>query len=235
MHQNITINKSNYLIQASYRLTLQEQRLVLACLSKVDSREVDNQKQPVRLKAIRLSAQEYATAFGISLKNAHRELYDAADRLYERSVIVSDPKRTKKVRWIQSQIKTNTGDGEVELLFSDDMAKYISELAGRYTSYLLTSVNCLKSIHSIRLFELLMQWKKVGHLTITVEDLRQYLDLNDKYKMFKAFRSRVISPAVDELNEKSGFAIKLTTMGRGRKVTHLVFEFKEEEQLKMDF
>jgi len=227
MKQNIKVSKSNYLVRAAYRLTMQEQRLVLACLSKIDSRK--------GIVTVKLSAQDYATTFGIDLKNAHREMYDAADRLWDRSVIVSDPNQTEKVRWIQSQIKTNTGDGEIELMFSDRMSKYICDLAGTYTSYLLRNVSCLKSVYSIRLFELLMSWQKTGHLTIPLEDFREYLQLQDKYKAFKALNSRIITPCVKELNEKTGFRIELVTRKKGKTVTHLMFDFKEEEQLTMPF
>ena len=48
----VKITKSNHLVEASYSLTLQEQRLILSCLAKVDSRN----EAP---KEITLSAQEY--------------------------------------------------------------------------------------------------------------------------------------------------------------------------------
>jgi hypothetical protein len=36
---NLSVTKSNYLVDASYKLTAQAQKLVLACLAKIDSRK----------------------------------------------------------------------------------------------------------------------------------------------------------------------------------------------------
>jgi len=90
------IAKANYLVEASYSLTLQEQRLILACLSKIDAR---NEIQ----KAIELTASEYSSLMSIDIKNAHRELYKAADKLYDRSIVVADPEKTEEFRWVQKK------------------------------------------------------------------------------------------------------------------------------------
>ncbi len=39
MNKNLLVTKHNDLTEASYKLTLEEQRLILACIAKIDSRE----------------------------------------------------------------------------------------------------------------------------------------------------------------------------------------------------
>ena len=73
--------KANNLIDASYSLKTQAQKLILTCLSKIDSRN----EIP---KEITLTATEFSKIMKIDPKNAHRELYKAADALFKSSVLL---------------------------------------------------------------------------------------------------------------------------------------------------
>ena len=71
---------------------------------------------------------------------------------------------------------------------------------------------------------------------VSVDDLRSMLGTGDKMKDFKDFRSRVISPAVQEINDKADFTVVVeevrATKGTGRKVEKLTFtvEIKPERE-----
>ena len=78
---NLSVSKSNNLIDASYKLNVQAQKLVLACLRKIDSRP--DKSIP---KEISLTASEFSNLMGIDIKNAHREFYKAADALFKSSI-----------------------------------------------------------------------------------------------------------------------------------------------------
>lgn len=221
------VSKANHLVQASYRITLQEKKLVLAALSCCDSRGEPQ-------KAVKITASDFAEVTGMDLSNAHRELYKAADRLYDRSIKVSDPEQTEEFRWIQSKIKKHKGEGMVTLTWSDPILKYIGQLKQQFTSYRLGSVGRLQSVYSIRLYELLMQFNRTGDRVISVSDFRELLEIGDKYKQFRDLRKRVIDPAVKELNQRSDLDITFETISEGRRVRALSFTFKPAQQMKME-
>lgn len=221
------VTKANHLVQASYRITLQEKKLVLAALSCCDSRGEPQ-------KTVKITASDFAEVTGMDLSNAHRELYKAADRLYNRSITVSDPEQTEEFRWIQSKVKKHKGEGMVTLIWSDPILKYIGQLKQQFTSYRLGSVGRLQSVYSIRLYELLMQFNSTGERVINVSDFRELLEIGEKYQQFRDLRKRVIDPAVRELNQRSELEIKFETISSGRKVVCLAFQFKPSKQMKMD-
>jgi plasmid replication initiation protein len=134
---NYSVSKSNNLIDASYKLNVQAQKLVLACLGKVDSRS----EIP---KEMSLTASEFSELMGIDIKNAHRELYKAADALFKSSIILSDGKEEVELHWIQKKAKKLKGEGAVTLVWSDDVLKYISQLKSRFTSYKLHNIASLQ-------------------------------------------------------------------------------------------
>ena len=223
---NLTVTKSNQLIDASYRLNVQAQKLVLACLGKVDPRgEIP--------KEMRLTAAEYAELMGIT-HNARRDLYKAADTLFDAVIILKEDHEEVKLRWIQKGVKKLKGEGAVIITWTDDVLQYISQLKSRFTTYKLRSIANLQSGHSIRLYELLMRFNATNSRVISLDDFRSALGLDDKYKQFKILNRDVIKPSVEELNQRSDLVITYDTIKKGRNVAALAFTFKQNKQLKMD-
>lgn len=223
------MTKSNNLIDASYKLNAQAQKLVLACLGKVDSRP--DKDVP---KEISLSASEFSEMMGIDIKNAHRELYKAADALFKSSIQLREGNDDIELYWIQKKAKKIKGEGAVTLTWSDDVLRYICQLKSRFTSYKLRNIASLQSSHSIRLYELLMKFNATGERVIYLEDFKSALGISDKYPQFRDLNKWVIKPAVEELNQRSDLIIKIETIKKGRSVSALSFEFRKSAQLKMD-
>ncbi|MEZ9594467.1 replication initiation protein [Shewanella sp. 10N.261.52.F9] len=222
---NLSVTKSNTLIDASYKLNVQAQKLVLACLGKVDSRK----EIP---KEMTITALEFSELMGIP--NAHRELYLATDALYESTISLREGNNDIELRWIQRKSKKIKGLGSVTITWSDEVLKYISTLQSRFTSYKLRHIAELQSSHSIRLYELLMRFNSTGERIISLKDFKSSLGLSSKYPLFKDLNKWVIKPAVSELNQRSDLIIELETIKKGRTVTALSFTFKQNKQLKLD-
>lgn len=222
---NLSVTKSNNLVDASYQLNVQAQKLVLACLGKIDSRS----EIP---KEITITALEYAHLMGIP--NARRDLYKAADSLFEAVIILKDEHEEVKLRWIQKGVKKLKGEGAVVITWTDEVVKYISCLQSRFTTYKLRHIAELQSSHSIRLYELLMRFKGTGERVIYLDDFKSALGISSKYPLFKDLNKWVIKPSIEELNQRSDLIIKYETIKKGRSVAALSFEFKQSNQLKMD-
>ena len=226
---NLSVAKSNNLIDASYKLNVQAQKLVLACLGKIDSRP-DATPQ----KEVTLTASEFSELMGIDIKNAHRELYKAADALFKSSIILHEGDDEIELYWIQEKAKKIKGEGAIRIVWSDRILRYICQLKSRFTTYKLRNIASLQSGHSIRLYELLMKFNATGERVIYLDDFKSALGISDKYPEFKVLNRDVIKPAIDELNQRSDLIIKFDTIKKGRTVAALVFEFKQSNQLKMD-
>ncbi|ENM3929672.1 replication initiation protein [Vibrio cholerae] len=227
---NNSVTKANSLIDASYQLNVQAQKLVLACLGKMDSRP----DVPVS-KEVTITAIEYSDHMGIDVKNAHRELYKAADALFKSTISLRDENEDVELYWVQKKAKKLKGQGSVTLTWSDDVLKYITQLKGRFTTYKLRNIAQLQSAHSIRVYELLMRFNSTGERVIYVDDFKSALGISDKYPLFKDLNKRVIKPAVEELNQRSDLIIKYETIKKGRYVVGLAFNFKQNPQMKINF
>jgi plasmid replication initiation protein len=222
---NLSVTKSNCLIDASYQLNVQAQKLVLACLAKIDPRS-DIPKE------MTLTASDFSDLMGVP--NAHRELYLAVDALYGASIKIRDGNDDIELRWIQKKSKRIKGAGSITITWSDEVLKYISSLQNRFTTYKLRHIAELQSSHSIRLYELLMKFNSTGERVIYLDDFKYALGITDKYPEFKILNRAVIKPSIEELNQRSDLIIKYETIKKGRSVRALSFEFKQNKQMKMD-
>lgn len=223
------VSKSNDLVRASYKLTLQEQRLVLAAISKLDSRKSYMHPRNDQTR-VRITAQEFGETFGLDQKSAYAELKTASDALFERKIIEIRGKKTEKLRWVQ-KATYHDGEGWTELQFAQDVLPLVTMLRANFTTYKLERVAGLRSTYSIRIFELLAQWASTGMLRIEVEDLIKQLHL--PYERYVDVVRRVIEPAVAELTEKSNLEIEWRPIKEGRKVKTIEFRFREAAQGKL--
>ena len=222
MNQHLVV-KHNDLIEAGYKLTLEEQRLVLACISKIDSRpgaEVPD--------LITITASEYSELFGLQMKHAYSQLKEATSNLYERDIRIKGKKKTERMRWVY-RVAYSDGKGMVSLKFSPDIKPYLSQLNGMFTRYQLAHVARLKSPYSIRLYELLSQWRSTGERVIELGELRSLLELEDKYEKFNDLKKRVIQPAINELNRQTDLDITFDTQREGRSIARLLFLFTAKQ------
>lgn len=227
MPNNNSVAKSNHLIEASYKLSLQSQKLILACLSKLDSRaEIP--------KTVSISAMEFADIMNLDRSSAYKELYSAADALYNASITLIDNNDDIELRWIQKRVKKTKGEGQVTLTWSDDVVKYISQLKSRFTTYKIKHIADLQSTYSLRIYELLMRFNDTGIRKISVDDFRKALCITDKYKTFKILRRDVINPSIKELNKRSNLNIEFETVKKGRSVTSLYFSFSVRKEVQQE-
>jgi plasmid replication initiation protein len=227
MTTNHVVAKANELIDARYKLNVQAQKLLLCCIGKLDGRK-EVPKESI------LTANEFAEMTGIPLNDAYKELYQAADKLFNASLKLIEDGEEVEIVWVQEKAKKLKGQGQVRLVWSDRVRRYLGELEGCFTKYKLKSVSTLKSAHSIRLYELLMLWQSTGIRTISVDDLKASLGLSDAYPQFFIFNRDVLKPSMKEINTRSDIKVRVETLKTGRKITALKFRFIETKQLKLE-
>lgn len=230
MNKNLTVCKSNGVIEAGYRLSLNEQRVVLACIGQVNPT-----KELTATDEFELTAKEFSKLFDISEDRAYSELKEITKNLYQRSLTIynPDPKRPKikktETRWISS-ISYLPEESKIILTFSPIILPYLSNLKGSFTKYELKYVSNMSSTYGIRLYELLMQWRTTGKREIEIAWLKQTFQLDDSYSRMDNLKRRVIEPAIKDINTHSNFSVSWEQRKTGRAVTHLIFTFAEKQQ-----
>lgn len=232
--KKLIVVKSNKLIEASYRLDLIEQRIILAAID-----EARDTQKGLGDGFITLEAKRFAKMFNMDDARVYSQLKEAMLSLYRREVTIHDihPEsghdRTTLMRWISSASYIN-GAGSIQIRFAPEMVPYITRLECEFTSYRLEKIGRMSSAHAVRLYELLVQYLNIGQREIEIAWLREVLQLEIEYKAIKDFKKRVLDVAVDQINEYSDIRVSYTQRKTGRTVTHLIFEIKPEPVAKAE-
>lgn len=215
--------KSNQVIEASYQLSAIEQRIVLAAISRIPKNQpiTDDELYPVSVDELK--------QLGVHEKTAYRDLKEGINRLYERSINLSIDDKSIKMRWVQ-EIQFLDSQSVIGIRFSKPILPFISNLSREFTKYALSDIAGINSGYGIRIYELLVQYRQIGKREISVESLRTMLELGKKYPLFADFKKRVIDTAIDQINEYSPLKVTYEQKKTGRKVTHIIFSFKEKSK-----
>ena len=118
------------------------------------------------------------------------------------------------------------------IIFHKRIVPLLSDLRASFTQFTLSDVTEFSSIYTFRIYQLLMQYKSTGYVKISLDDLRFMLVLFDKYPLVADLKRWVIETAVNEINEKSPYAVKYEMLKKGRKFTHLELKFKIKPSAK---
>lgn len=220
--KNELVVKSNQVVEASYRLSVTEQRVLLSAIAKIP-KQVEVSDDVIYT----VNVQDL-NKIGIHEKASYRELKLAVDRLYERSINFIDG-TTSKIRWVQ-RIDFNDSKSEIAIRFSKDILPYISNVKENFTQYLLSDVATMKSAYSFRLYELLAQYKNIGKRLIGIDDLRLMLVVGKKYKTTGNFIAWVVEPSLKEINQVTNLTVSVEPKKTGRKYTHLEFIIKVKDK-----
>lgn len=224
---NLTIYKSNELVEAGYRLSLAEQRMIILSLGQIDSRDLTQKK-------VTLYAKDYAKEWGVSEVNAMREIKQATSRLFDRYITLKNADETTKFRWIQSIAKYHKGEARISFTFSDDILPFLFELDFKLgvTKYELLSVSGFSSVYSFRLYELAVKLLGMRNQVIDLDEIRRILQLENKYPEYKEFNKFVLKPSLSDINEKSDLLLNIEPVKRGRKIVALEFQIAKKAKSK---
>lgn len=225
LKKNQLVVKSNKLIEASYRLTLQEQRVILLLASLIEIGDKD-------FKRYQLSIHDFKKMVGLASTGGYTEIKEITEKLLGRVMVIKDVinKRELQISWLSSA-EYFDGQGFVELEFSPKLKPYLLELKERFTSYSLQHVISLKSSYSIRIYELLKQYEKIGERYFELIELKIILGLkNDEYKLYGHFKNKILSRAKYEISDNTDLKFDFFEKKQGKKVAGVFFFIKHNNK-----
>ena len=210
--------QDNRLIEACYTMSLNEKRLLMLGVSKLDSREFTLEKV-----TFELTAEKWVEYFDD--KNAWQSMKRAADKLLTRTVALN-PKtgHVQKLSWFD-KVDYYQAEGRIVVEFGRNISSKLINLYDNFTSIKLLAISQFSSIYSIRLYELLSQFQATGYRRMSVEDFRFSMDCVGKYKDTRKLNAQILQPALKEVNEKSDLVCKVRNIKKGRLITDFEFLF----------
>ncbi|MDD9781150.1 RepB family plasmid replication initiator protein [Priestia megaterium] len=211
------VTKSNILIESTYKLSLQEQRILLIMASKV-------QPNDETLKTYRFRAKDFIEIVGNKKGTGfYSYLKEIVNGLQTKILTIKEKGKQRNYNWVITSIYEEN-EGYITLQFHPSLKYLFLELKEKFTSYQLENVVRLNSVYSIRIYELLKQYERLRKRELTLEELRHFLAIEPtKYKQYGHFKSKVLAVAQKEINNKTDIRFEFVELKTGRKVTSIEF------------
>lgn len=231
-HSNRLVVKDNALIDASFNLSLVEQRIML--LAIVEAREINNLSPTT---AIEVSVNSYTQQFKSDSNNIYHVIKESARTLKRREFSYIDRYKGKPAystaNWV-NKITYVDNSGIVALYLSEEVISLISRLEEQFTKYHLEQVSSFKSKYSTRLYELIIKWLSTGMTEkYEINDLRNKLGLAvNEYNTMSNFKTNVLDKALSEINKHTDITVNYEQFKQGRTIKAVQFNFEHKSKPK---
>jgi plasmid replication initiation protein len=219
--KNDLIVKSNYIIEASYKLSIGEQRIIYVLTSMIKPEDKE-------FKPYRINIKEFAEIIGVKTKDIYYQVHKYIESLRDRDLTIRKQNSVLKMKWLSSA-EYFSNDGYIELCFDPKLKPYLLLLKDRFTKLSLTQMVSFTSQYSARIYEFLKQYEKLNKRIFVIEQLKCDLGISiDEYKMYADFKRKILIVATKEINDKSDLYVDFEEIKTGRKVTSIKFNIKSK-------
>ena len=226
--KKMQVYQSNDLVEAIYEddLTATEHKVIRYAAGKIV-------KSPEHFPNVSFTVAEFLKAAGISGNGYYSRVDKIAGELTKKRLMIKTEKEVGWFPWFKGIVYR---EGMVHIQFNDVIQPYLMNLTeqGRYTKYDFPVIGHMQSPYTIRLFELLQQYVKIQKRTFRLDKLKEHLGINDKYKRYSHFKSRVLLKAQEELNDINVLTFDFEEIKNGRRVEWIEFDIKLTDNLSMD-
>lgn len=230
------ITKSNAVINSSYRLSLNELRIVLYGLSHINP---CSKEFPLFYK---INIRELAEFYNIGEKD-RGSFYDdikhaLIDKFWEREFSYFDDElgETVKRRWL-IEVRYGGKNGILSYHYNPMIKDQLQSLAKRFTSYFLTNVANMKSAYAFRIYEIAIMHlnasnKNKAKFTKSIKELKKSFSLEGKYKHFFNFKNKVLEIAKRDIDIHSDINISYKVIKLGRTPYEIEFTVARKKEAK---
>ena len=226
---------SNDLIHAKYSFSLWQKRVFVYMVSQININDTDFEIQKMYVK-------ELMDFFKVKNKDDYNVIQRLPEQLYEMSMKMPYSTEKGHKRWREIRILsqyTRPEDKEednayVEMKFNDDLKPHLLELKRLFNQYDIRNIIHLRSVYSFKMYELIKSSEYIGKWEVSLEDLKEMLDVEDKYKHYGSFKLKVLNQAQKDLTECCDVTFTYEEKTIRKRVDRLVFYITKNQPTKGD-
>ena len=217
------IRKSNNLVEGKYRFDIWEMRVFTKMLTLILPNDED-------FKEYRIYLKDVIEDFNLTTdKQAYNLLKGGAVKLMKKEIkIVRDTDEGEKefLTHIAVGLDSFTSKSQgsyIDISFHPKMKPFLLQLQTQFLMYDVRNILQLQSSFSVRIYELLKQYERIGKRTFTLAELKDTLAVADKYPLYANFKQRVILKAQEDLENYTDIKFTFEEDKRGKAVHSIVF------------
>lgn len=254
---NLAVNVvlGNPLLQASAALPNLAKRMFLLALAQIDDR------RDTDIPLIVWSTDEFIKAIGLENDGRRYDrIDDVCIDLRQKTFVIVDGKQryiTGFCNWAHIDTEKHT----VSIEIHSAIKPYLIDLKTNFTKFQLLMMNNLRGDYSIAILEWLLEvryqnpsksgawyvqltiveirrrlgmlaYDKKGNLVVEKDESDQEKYIVTKYKDWRDFAKRVITPSIKEISEKTCFIVSWEAIKHGKSINSIAFHITPKSEVK---
>lgn len=231
MNTKIQVKKQNSLVDAIYRLSLNETRIFNFAIAKTDY------KTHYYENITYFTLSELKDFYYLNSNNSYKEIKKALDELFERKITYYDHDRKGYITCRIITHKYEDKEVKLGLRFSEEISELIA-VNKNFLTYKLQNTVGMTSPSAIRIYEILLNKlnKRHSKFQISVEELKKILGFEkNEYAKYSDFKRRVLEVAKKQINTHTDISFKYNEEKyKGKSVIDLIFisEFIDKNNIE---
>lgn len=221
LRSSYVVTQSNELIEADYsksNLTVNAMKIAKLVVAKISPNDTE-------LRLVRIKNSEIKQYFGYKTVSKYNRFYNdvkvACERLNEQAISIILPSGNTLNAFFISSWEIDNSTDETVFEISGRLKPYLLQLRSNYTSYQLRNIPRLTSTYSIRFYELLCQYRRIGKRQFEVEDLKKKVGCS--YPSYGHFKNKALLKAQEHLLYETDLRFEFEEIKTGRKITSILF------------
>ena len=212
---------SNKLIEAVYKIDVREKKVLSAMINSV--------QKAGDIEEYHCSALDLAKTAGIDTSSIYRDIKNIMDKLTDIKIknINDESEEFEFFRFVDN---ARYKEGIINFKLSAEFKKCIFQLETEFTKYIMENVKKMKSVYSIRLYELLKQYESIGSRTFSINELMEILQ-TPQYR-YSHLDQNILQKAKSEINELSDIKISYAPRRKGKAYKTIDFRIEISSKQK---
>ena len=239
------IYKSNNLVESSYSLSLNAQRLIYMGAKKLKPIFIKSNIKPSQLKSflatktfgdLKIYVTEFKNEFNIKGNYLYDTFVDVAKELWNSKIqYMSNDGKIIEKRWVIT-CEYDPKNCCISLTFHPDLILDLLVFKNKYNKIQHNATKALKNSDQIRTYELLKRYVKRGVRRFELEDYRYKLAYDDDiYPEYSKLKQRKIKPTIKAINENTDIEIyDFKEIRYGRKIGAIEFYIRDNKEAQLE-
>lgn len=224
--------QANEFVTARYskKMSVIGQKIMRLAISNCDSMHDGH------FYAYEISLSELAKVLDLRKDNIYRDVKTGLSGMAETVIYIDQDRKNGSYKRLPlfQECSYNDGRGTVTIEFSPKMTPFFLQVKESFTKIRLEDIIFMHHKYSIRTYELIKmhlgkQRKEVyadKHTTISlsIDEYRKATGTENNFRQIGQLKKFVINPAVDDIQEHTGYHFEITYRKEGKKVTGMDIE-----------
>lgn len=217
--------QANRVISGKQALGINSAKLLRSAIMQI-------KPEDTKLKDYVVSLADLAKMFGVSRQDLNQNVETMVDDILKKPLMLKE-ENGNNVKWVKYPwVAYCAYDSEkgLTIRLNDCLKSLLLQLKEHYTQYRLEDILTMRSVYSIRIFELIQARiyektipKKGVDVTLTVDEIRQACDIVDRYKAYSSFKNKVVLVALKEIHEKTFYDVTYLELYEKKKIVAYTF------------